>query len=596
MNGLSLGPLSISILCVYVGFQHFWFYRKVPAQRDNLYFSFTAAIILVYSFSAAMLYQTLDPRQGVFWSRLEVASAILFCPTFLYFIASYLGLEQGRFHRFLFIVAVLAIPLVLFTPLMVTNEVVPFRVPWAGITIQEGQSGAASPLFTLWVLGLMLYGTALLVRGHRQGRGWVRPLTWACGVFFLLCLHDLLVFLRLIPSFYTAEYGFLIILIGITITLSNRFFQVHRRVEDLNRSLREKTAQIQASERRFRGLFEGAKDGIFLFDRQGTIRMANPYLRDLVGLPAAGEDLPGVRELFGEDWEEVERAMRLLAEGAEDRVDLEAQVRPGGTSPRSVSLGISLLDTGEEGDLYQGIARDMTDYKAWMKRVFHQDKMASMGVLAGGVAHEFSNILTSISGFAQMAARSRSPEEMGRALEVIMEQSERATEVARCLLRFSGSVQLDQKREVSPKELLDQSLTLVEREMQKNGIWIVRDYRAAPVLRTDPASLEQLLVNLYLNARDAMEAGGTLIVRAQEQPDRCLIEVEDDGPGVPPGDLQRIFEPFYTTKGALGRSGQKGMGLGLAVSHGIAEELGGEIHADNLPSHGTRFTVVLQRA
>ena len=137
---------------------------------------------------------------------------------------------------------------------------------------------------------------------------------------------------------------------------------------------------------------------------------------------------------------------------------------------------------------------------------------------------------------------------------------------------------------------------MVEREAERARIRIVRDYEDAPTIESAPISLEQVLVNLYLNARDAMDAGGILTVRAWAEGSRCAIEVADDGPGIPAEDLHRIFEPFYTTKGAIGGGRQKGVGLGLAISHGLVKELGGEIRAENIPGGGTRFTVFLPLA
>jgi signal transduction histidine kinase len=134
---------------------------------------------------------------------------------------------------------------------------------------------------------------------------------------------------------------------------------------------------------------------------------------------------------------------------------------------------------------------------------------------------------------------------------------------------------------------------LVEKEAERARIRIVREYDDAPAIDSAPISLEQVLVNLYLNARDAMDSGGILTVRATADGSHCAIEVEDDGPGIPAKDLHRIFEPFYTTKGAIGGGKQKGVGLGLAICHGLIKDLGGEIRAENLPGGGTRFSVLL---
>ncbi len=395
---------------------------------------------------------------------------------------------------------------------------------------------------------------------------------------------------------YLTEYGFLVIILGVAITLADRFCGLHNRVEALNQSLRERTFQVRASERRYRGLFENAKDGILLFDQDGKGQMVNPYLRTLAGLLPAPDGLPDLRGLFPGDGEAIEKALRLLAEGSAERFDLEVTLSRRDGTTRDISLGISMVEKNAHTFLYQGIARDITTQKELTKKLLRQDRISSLGVLAGGVAHEFNNILTSISGFAQLARHAKGPEEVEPFMAMILQEVRRATDLSGNMLRFAGAVPGDGWEEVHVATLLDRSLNLVERELDKAGIRIARDYGEAPWILSNPASLEQVLVNLYLNARDALSEGGTLTVRARCLEDQCVIEVEDDGPGIPPEDLHRIFDPFYTTKGPRGHGRQRGTGLGLSICHGILQELGGEISAENLHGGGARFTVVLPRS
>lgn len=594
MSPLSTGPLAISLLCLYLGFYHLWFYRKVPALKENLYFSMSAVAVGIYGFCCAMLYQAETPDLAVLWNRLQISALILFCPAILYFVSTFVGFKVSRVHRLFLGSALVCAPVTVMTDWVFRKQTHTVQVPFPATAFMEGDAGPGAYVFTTIVVLVVVYSTWMLLKGLRKGMRWVKPILGACFLFYPMILNDLLVWLEFHRSIYLAEYGFLVIVFGVAVTLADRFFSVHRQVEALNRSLQEKSSEIEASEKRYRALFEDAKDGIVLFDQAGRIRLANPYLRSLAGIPDSSGKPPNLRRLFRKDYGEIEKAMRALSEGSTERIDMEAELLPlVASTARSVSLGISLLEKTPEEALYQGIVRDVTQQKEWMKKMLHQDKMSSLGVLAGGVSHEFNNYLASISGFAQLAQIAKEPEDVRRATAMIIEQAERATQVTENLLRFAGSAKGAPREEIDLGVLLDRSLMLVEKMAERARIRIVREYADAPLIRSTPISIEQVLVNLYLNARDAMDSGGTLTVRAKAQGNQCAIEVEDEGPGIPGEDLHRVFEPFYTTKGAIGRGRQKGVGLGLAISHGLVRELGGEIRAENIPGGGTRFTILL---
>jgi PAS domain S-box-containing protein len=593
LNVLSVGPLSITLLCVYLSFYHLWFYRKVPALKANLYFSLSALAVGFYAFASAMVYQVNDPGAAVFWNRFQVSAAVLFCPPLLCFVSLFVGRRLSRAHGLYSLLALMGAAATMFTNWVFTEEFHKVHIAFLQTEFFEGDTGPGAYAFSAWVVGVLIYSTWLLLWALKQGMNWIRPMLVACFLFYPIIVNDLLVLLQVYQSLYLTEYGFLVIVLGVAVTLADRFFWLHGQVESLNTSLQEKSLEIQASAKRYRALFEEAKDGIILFSHRGIVRLANPYLLSLIGISPPFKGLPNLERLFQRDYPEIKGAMRALTEGSIDRFDMEADLTPPDAPWRSVSLGISLLERTPQETLYQGIARDITEQKKWRKEILHQDRMSSLGVLAGGVSHEFNNFLASISGFAQLALIAKKPGDVQRAAEMIIEQAERATQVTQNLLRFAGSSKGAPREEIDLKALLDQSLMLVEKEAEKARIQIVRDYGDAPSIHSSPVSLEQVLVNLYINARDAIDSGGTLTVRAKANGNHCVIEVEDDGPGIPSEDLHRIFEPFYTTKGAMGRGKQKGVGLGLAISHGLVRELDGEIRAENIPDGGTRFTVLL---
>jgi PAS domain S-box-containing protein len=593
LSPLFIGPMAITLLCVYLSFYHLWFYRKVPELKENLYFSLSALAVAFYAFSSGMVYQANDPGLAVMCNRFQLASAIMFCPALLYFISIFVGHRMGKGRRLYFPLAVVGAAITVFTNWVFMEETHTVHVPFPEAVFLEGDTGPGVYVFSGGVIVVVIYSTWLLLKGLRDGMHWVRPILVACLLFYPMILNDLLVLLEVYEFLYFAEYGFLVIVFGVAVTLADRFFWVHDQVEALNRSLKEKSSEILASEKRYRALFEDAKEGIVLFNQTGQIRLANPCLRALSGIPPSSNGLPNLRRLFQKDYPEIEKALQALEQGSRERFDLEVALTPLASQTRSVSLGISLLERTPDETLYQGIARDVTEQKEWMKHVLHQDKMSSLGVLAGGVSHEFNNFLASISGFAQLARVAKRPEDVQSATEMIIEQAERATQVTQNLLRFAGSNNAASRQEIDLRVLLDRSLMLVEKEAERARIRIVREYEDAPTIDSAPISLEQVLVNLYLNARDAMESGGILTVRTKADGNRCAIEVEDNGPGIPAQDLHRIFEPFYTTKGAIGGGKQKGVGLGLAISHGLVKELGGEILAENIPGGGTRFTLIL---
>ncbi len=228
---------------------------------------------------------------------------------------------------------------------------------------------------------------------------------------------------------------------------------------------------------------------------------------------------------------------------------------------------------------------DVTDREDLERRLVQADKMSSIGLLAAGVAHEVNTPLAVISTYAQMLAKQISGDEQkAPLLEKIAKQTFRASEIVNSLLNFSRTSPTELVP-VDANKIVKETLTLLEHQLATVGIRVeTKLSEPLPRIRGNSGKLQQVLLNLFLNARDAMESGGRLAVSTSHRDGLVRMTVEDTGSGIAAENLSRIFDPFFTTKGA-----RKGTGLGLSVSYGIVREHGGDIEVDSEAGRGTRF-------
>ena len=389
------------------------------------------------------------------------------------------------------------------------------------------------------------------------------------------------------------------VLLGtLTARVAGRAYE--RKIEESNRALESKvasrTAELATASRYHREIIEAAPSAIFLSDAQGTIRHANAQAGALVGRPAA--ELKG--RAIDQVWEWHHGPGRTP--GASRLDAREARLRAAGGADRHLHVFTRTLKP-EHGGETMFVVQDVTGLKT-LEREFQQaQKMEAVGQLAGGVAHDFNNLLGAILGFTELARmRSSEPvvrEHLGRALDAV----QRAGRISQQLLAFSRKQVLEPQPGRLPG-LVDEVRKVLERVLGE-GVEIETSHQASPWgLRVDPTQFEQALLNLAINARDAMEGQGRLLLRTRNVPagtesrdhNRCLLadcvclEVEDNGPGIPPEIRERIFEPFFTTK-APG----KGTGLGLASVQGIVQQHGGHIELHSEPGRGTRFALYFPR-
>ncbi len=240
---------------------------------------------------------------------------------------------------------------------------------------------------------------------------------------------------------------------------------------------------------------------------------------------------------------------------------------------------------------YQCLVRDITELKIWEDKLLQSERLTAMGKLAGEIAHEINNPLGGILLYGNLIKEDLRPNSPARAnVEKIIKLATRCRIIAKGLLSFGRSSQRVHAL-VNLNQVIKEMFSLVEDHKIFKGINVNIELDTdLPHIMADKAQMEQVVLNLIINAAEAMDGHGDLLIRTSftKQPPFISLLVKDTGPGIPKEILSRIFEPFFTTK----RPG-RGTGLGLSITHGIVQRHGGRIQVNSKIRQGTRFTVIL---
>lgn len=361
------------------------------------------------------------------------------------------------------------------------------------------------------------------------------------------------------------------------------------------------------TERHYEMLVQAVVDyAIFMLDLDGRIVSWNAGAARIKGYDAS-EAIGQHLSIFYTDDDLRDCKPRQLIEQAlsEGRSQDEGwRVRKDGTRFRALVAIDAIRD--ERGTIIglAKITRDITDrheanlrYDALRAQLFQAQKLEALGQLSGGMAHDFNNLLTIILGAAKLAARANNPERLASLLASIEEAGERGAQMTRNLLTFARCEPIP-TRVVDLNELLDVAHTFISHALPRT---MSLDVQLAPGLHRvelDPSQLEMALLNLVLNARDAMHGTGVVKLHAENRllsgefddlhGEFVLISVIDQGTGIDPAIRSRLFEPFFTTKG-VGR----GTGLGLSQVYGFVRQAGGSVQVDSAAGQGTTVTLCL---
>lgn len=239
-------------------------------------------------------------------------------------------------------------------------------------------------------------------------------------------------------------------------------------------------------------------------------------------------------------------------------------------------------------------ARHASEIAALRREVFEAQKQAGLGELLGTTTHEFNNALTTILNYAKLGLRHRDQPTRDKALERILSASQRAAKITASVLAMSRG----RANRVEPTDLtilVEDVLVLLEREMMKYRVQVEREFSPVPRITANPAQLQQVLLNLLVNARQAMPQGGRLILRLSHDPSQPFVDlmVRDTGCGMTPDVMRRMFEPRFSTKTGPDETGKGGSGLGLAACKEIIEAHRGRIRVESAPGKGTAITLRL---
>jgi PAS domain S-box-containing protein len=348
-------------------------------------------------------------------------------------------------------------------------------------------------------------------------------------------------------------------------------------------SLEQKAAQVERLKDFSENIVESLHVGVFAVDLEGRIESWNSQVEFLIGVPRAeaiGRNMVGVlpEDLVAEidaraDEEHVTSIYKFHLRNREGRVLV-------------VNVSITPLLGKESQRLGRLILVDDVSQRARLEdQLMQTEKLTSLGLLAAGVAHEVNTPLAVISNYIQMLAKQFPTDDPRNVLiEKIVKQTFRASEIVNNLLNFSrvGSAQF---AEVNLNHVLEETLSLVTHPFKTAHVEVVRQLQddLPPVLGSTNR-LQQVFLNLFMNARDAMPSGGVLEVRTICNNGSVEVEVADSGVGIPSDHLKRIFDPFFTTK-----TSGRGTGLGLSVSYGIIKEHAGKIDVRSTPGRGTAF-------
>jgi two-component system NtrC family sensor kinase len=334
-------------------------------------------------------------------------------------------------------------------------------------------------------------------------------------------------------------------------------------------------------------------DGLAVVNRDDRIVRWNRRLEELYGIRHEQAVARRLDEIFEPEFLEVLRAARRESPEGAAFYRVPLVTRHDGARPLLVNVATTPLrdsDGAIAGTIV--IIEDISARVQLEEQLQISEKMASIGLLAAGVAHEVNTPLTGISSFTQMLLQGAEPDDpRTKVLEKIERQTFRAAKIVNGLLNLARPAQTDSSA-VDVNAVINDVLPLLEHQLRTGRIQVRKELSATPLLvQGIEYKLQQVFLNLFLNARDAMPRGGWLTIVTKDGDAGAAIEIGDTGSGIPPEQLSRIYDPFFTTK-EIG----KGTGLGLSITYGIVQEHGGTITCDSSLGQGTRFVLSLPPA
>jgi PAS domain S-box-containing protein len=435
---------------------------------------------------------------------------------------------------------------------------------------------------------LAVFGVAVMVSAWYGG--------WKPGLVATSFALTVSAYFSLAGSHTPAQYRTALFRLGL-------FFLVALLICWFNAALRSAQEGLRRSELNFRSLVTNAPYGICRCDSSGKLLDANPAFLQMLGYPSASE-LTGkhMGGLYTDTHQWFELADYLRSETPFNGLIAEWNRKEG--SPTVVRVSGRSMSNGDEGTVFELFIEDVTERRALEQQLRQSQKMEAVGRLAGGIAHDFNNLLMVISGYSEFLLDRLGPEQALRGpAQEIASAAQRASSLTRQLLAFS------RKQMLAPKildlnEVVTENLKMLTRMIGEDIDLVMVPGASLGSVRADSGQIEQVIMNLAVNARDAMPSGGKLTIETTNvnldedyarlhSPLRpgpyIMLAISDTGAGMDSETQSHIFEPFFTTKGP------KGTGLGLSTVYGIVKQSGGYIWVYSEPGQGTTFKIYLPR-
>ncbi|MGE5257038.1 MAG: two-component system sensor histidine kinase NtrB [Hyphomicrobiales bacterium] len=426
---------------------------------------------------------------------------------------------------------------------------------------------------------------ALLLSGQKEAWASIRPLSGAINTFMFVFVASVTLFFERVWKIYEQ------------ISADKTALQkAHADLLHLNQNLEgivsERSEALALSERQYRRIFEVSRDMIVVVDSRGAITDINPAGCQMLGFDLSGGTPKGLRfQAYFEreaDWEQLKASVLRVGYVLNSEIVLR---RANGESMHSlISASLDTDPSGKEPS-FHFLVRDIQERHMMREQMAQADRLASIGQLSSGIAHEINNPLGVILGYTQLMLRNEGADsERHRDLKTVEKHVRHCKSIVEDLLNFARRSE-PEKELVDIHKTIDEVLGFIRQHAGSNRIVFDSNYdRQVPPMVMDEKKIKQVLINLLMNARHAVGNAGTIQVSTAYLPSsrRFQIKVRDSGYGIEPRHLRHIFDPFFTTKPT-----GEGTGLGLSVSYGIIKKHGGEILVESKPGEGSTFTVVL---
>lgn len=348
-----------------------------------------------------------------------------------------------------------------------------------------------------------------------------------------------------------------------------------RYAEELEDTVKMKIEELRIEKEKLDAIVSALDVGVFVINHTGKVAWANSAFRQWFN----------EREIEGISLQEIYGGLEVtpyLAEGAGIKEIIHHRLGEREGYFQITSMPIFAV----EGRMQMlGVVHDLTEIKKFEEQLSHSERLASVGRLSAGVAHEIGNPLTSVFSFLQILREMETDDFKIKTLDTVLFHIGRVADIVKQLSGFSRLAG-PEMRPVRISEVIDSALGLMKFDKRAGDVAVKKEFGDIPAVVTDSDRLMQVFLNLTLNAVDAMPEGGVLTIRTYAKGDSIKIEFEDTGTGIEEDHVGKVFDPFFTTK-------KKGTGLGLSVSYGIIERLGGELSVTSIKDKGTRFTITL---